>query len=253
MNTVHVGPALGVLIAALALSTAGIIWISGVGRPRQMLYASARAVLQLAAVSLAIGLVLRSLLLTCLFLLVMIVIASGTAARRITGSLGRRSWWAAVPIVAGSVPTMALVLASTVVPPEPIAVLPILSILIGNAMIATSIAGRRVVEELRARRGEYEAALSIGLHRREAATMIGKPAAALGLLPGIDQAKTVGLVTLPGAFVGVLLAGASPWQAAAAQILILIGVLMTQSIAVPTAVELIARGRLPIGRTALPE
>jgi len=38
----------------------------------------------------------------------------------------------------------------------------------------------------------------------------GAGAAALALVPGLDQTRTVGLVTLPGAFVGVLLAGASP-------------------------------------------
>ncbi len=253
MNTVHLGPALAVLIGLMAVLTAGVVWIGGVGKPGQVLYATARAVLQLAAVAAAVGLVLRSLILTCVFLAAMVVIASGTAARRITGTLRPRAWWVAVPIMAGAGPTMGLTLASTVVPLEPIALLPTLSILIGNAMIATSLAGRRVVDELRTRWGEFEAALSIGLERRDAANMIAKPAAALGLLPGLDQARTVGLVTLPGAFVGVLLAGASPWQAAAAQIVILIGVLMAQSIAVPATVELIARGRLPIGAATLPQ
>ena len=37
------------------------------------------------------------------------------------------------------------------------------------------------------------------------------------LIPGLDQVRTAGVVTLPGAFIGVLLGGGSPAQAAAAQ------------------------------------
>jgi putative ABC transport system permease protein len=136
---------------------------------------------------------------------------------------------------------------STAVPRTPIAVLPVAGILIGGAMTATTLAGRRLTEELTDQRGAYEAALSIGLTRREGVGLVGRPAAALALLPGQDQTRTVGLVTLPGAFVGVLLAGAPPLQAGAAQILVLIALLAVQSAAVVVTVELVANGLLPVG------
>lgn len=50
--------------------------------------------------------------------------------------------------------------------------------------------------------------------------------------PGSIRARTVGLVTLPGAFVGVLLASGSAVQAGAVQILVLTGLLLTQTLAV---------------------
>ena len=99
-------------------------------------------------------------------------------------------------------------------------------------MTATSIAGRRVTEELTAQRGSYEAALSIGLSRRDGVTLVAREAAGLALIPGLDQTRTVGLVTLPGAFVGVLLAGASPLQAGAVQLLVLVALLLVQVLAV---------------------
>jgi putative ABC transport system permease protein len=71
-----------------------------------------------------------------------------------------------------------------------------------------------------------------------------RPAAATALVPPLDQTRTVGLVTLPGAFVGVLLGGGSPLEAGAAQLLVLVGLLGTQVVAVWTVVELVARGRL---------
>jgi len=64
---------------------------------------------------------------------------------------------------------------------------------------------------------------------------IARDAAAEALVPGLDQTRTVGLVTLPGAFVGALLGGASAVDAARFQVVVLVGLLCAQSI---TAVAL---------------
>jgi putative ABC transport system permease protein len=64
---------------------------------------------------------------------------------------------------------------------------------------------------------------------------IARDAAAEALVPALDQTRTVGLVTLPGAFVGALLGGASAVGAARFQIVVLVGLLCAESI---TAVSL---------------
>jgi UDP-glucose/iron transport system permease protein len=69
--------------------------------------------------------------------------------------------------------------------------------------------------------------------------------AATALVPALDQTRTVGLVTLPGAFVGVLLGGGSAVQAGAAQLLVLVGLLAAEAIAVWVTTEQVARGVLP--------
>jgi putative ABC transport system permease protein len=114
-------------------------------------------------------------------------------------------------------------------------------------MTATSLAGIRLRDELVARRGEVEAALSIGLDDRDAAVEIARPAAASALVPALDQTRTVGLVTLPGAFVGLLLAGAAPVDAGAAQLLVLVALLAVESLAVLIVVELVCRGWVHAG------
>ena len=73
---------------------------------------------------------------------------------------------------------------------------------------------------------------------------MGRPVTATALVPALDQTRTVGLVTLPGAFVGVLLGGGSPLEAGAAQLLVLVGLLAAQTLAVWTVTELIARGAI---------
>ncbi|SEG70208.1 putative ABC transport system permease protein [Thermomonospora echinospora] len=241
----QVGPLLAVVLLVLAAVAALVVRLGGLGAGREVAVAAVRAVGQLAAVSLLIAAVLRSAGWTGAFIAMMVAIAALTAARRIAGS--RRAgaiWWAGVSIVAGVGPVLALVVGSTVVPAEPVSVLPIAGILIGGAMTATALSGRRVLEELHGRYGEYEAALALGLMPRDAVLEVCRPAAALALVPILDQTRTVGLVTLPGAYVGVILGGADPIQAGATQLLVLIGLLAAEAVCALTTLHLVAVGRL---------
>jgi putative ABC transport system permease protein len=243
-----------VLLLLTALAVAGGR-LSGLGEDRPVLVAAVRATVQLAVVSAVLLVVVRSLWLSAAFVLLMVGVATATAAGRATArglrSPGAAARLAAValPVVGGAAPVVALVLASGTVPLRGEAVIPIAGILIGGAMTATSLAGRRLREELRLRSGEVEAALALGLLPRDAVLLVARPVAGTALVPPLDQTRTVGLVTLPGAFVGVLLGGGTPLEAGAAQLLVLIGLLAAEVLAVWAVTELVARGRLlPVPR-----
>jgi uncharacterized protein (TIGR00245 family) len=249
-SVVDLGPRLGLAVVLLTALAAVAGRLSGLGLERAVVVAAVRAMVQLAAVSAILLVVVSSLALSALFVLVMVGVAAVTAAGRATGlavrdaGTARRVGTAAVPVLAGAVPVVALVLASGTVPLRGEAVIPIAGILVGGAMTSTSLAGRRLREELSARRGEVEAALALGLLQRDAVREVLRPAASTALVSPLDQTRTVGLVTLPGAFVGVLLGGGSPLEAGAAQLLVLVGLLAAQVTAAWTMVELVARGRL---------
>jgi len=169
----------------------------------------------------------------------MLVVASATSGRRLVPH-GR--WWlAAVPVAAGAVPVGVVLLGSGLIPLQEIAVVPVFGILIGGAMTTTTLAGRRTLDALRQRHGEFEAGLSIGLLTRDARLLVAREDTGLALMPGLDQTRTVGLVTLPGAFVGMLLGGATPLQAAAVQLVVLVGLLVVQAVSTLVTLELIAR------------
>ncbi|MEV4813903.1 ABC transporter permease [Micromonospora avicenniae] len=104
--------------------------------------------------------------------------------------------------------------------------------------------GRRALDELAARYGECQAGLELGFSERDAVLEVCRPAAGQAIVPTPDQTRTVGLVTLPGAFVGVLLGGASPVEAGATRLLILVALLAVETVAIGTRAELIARGVL---------
>ncbi len=172
-------------------------------------------------------------------------VAAWTSGNRMKA--GRRGWWAALPIAAGAVPVFGLLLAVGVVDPRGIVLVPIGGILLGGAMTATTLAGSRALDELATRRGEVEAALALGLLPRDAIKEICRPAAAHALVPALDQTRTVGLVTLPGAFVGMLLGGATPVEAGAVQLLVLVALLAAEAVAIAAAVEVVAGGLLRRG------
>jgi putative ABC transport system permease protein len=103
-------------------------------------------------------------------------------------------------------------------------------IVLGGTMTAATLTGRKLADGLHRRRDEVEAWLSIGATPRQAVRAIARDAIFEALVPALDQTRTVGLVTLPGAFVGALLGGASATNAARFQIVVLIGLLCAESI-----------------------
>jgi putative ABC transport system permease protein len=101
-----------------------------------------------------------------------------------------------------------------------------------------------VLDTLKQRHGEYEAALALGFTEPVAIRELVRQPAADALLPALDQTRTVGIVTLPGAFVGMLLGGSPVWLAGALQLVVLLALLAVESLAIVIVVELVARGRV---------
>ena len=77
-------------------------------------------------------------------------------------------------------------------------------IVIGNAMTIATLAGTRFTEATRDHWDEVEGWLALGATRRRSTLDIARNAVYSSLIPSVDQTKTTGLVTLPGAFVGAI-------------------------------------------------
>ena len=212
-----------ILVAiAIGASRAGRL---GVGRP--VVIASVRAVVQLAVVAVVITAVLSRLGWSLLFAGFMFTVAVATSSRRVGAP---RAWpWVTLAMASGVVPVLAVIFLSGAVPWNGASLVPMAGIIIGGTMTAHSLLGRRSFAALREDHGTYEAALSIGLTRPQAVTEVIGRRLQEALVPGLDQTRTVGLVTLPGAFVGVLLGGGTPLQAGAAQVVVLIGLIAAQT------------------------
>lgn len=233
---------LAVVLAAITALAALVSQRAGLGYSRAQVVAAVRASVQLGLVGTLISAVLGSWPLTGAFAALMVTVASVTGGRRVAP--GGAWWWAFAPVSLGALPVAAALLGTGLVPLQPVSTVPVVGILVGGAMTATTLAGRRIADALTKRRGEVEAALSIGLSDRQARLLVARDDAGLALVPGLDQTRTVGLVTLPGAFVGMLLGGATPAQAAAVQLVVLVSLLLVAAVASALTLELVARDRL---------
>ncbi|WP_405147499.1 ABC transporter permease [Nocardia salmonicida] len=231
--------ALIVLCVVMVIASAAVYRLAGLGSPWVVPRASIRAVLQLGAIALILAAAVRHLWSAALVLLVMFGAAVFTSVRR--AEAGRSGIWLGLAIAAGIVAVMPVTLASGVVPIHGLTLVSIGGILLGGTMTATSLAARRGLDAVNQRWGEVEAALSLGFTGHQGRMMVLTGAATDALIPGVDQARTVGLVTLPGAFIGVLLTSGSAAQAGAVQILVLIGLMLSQTCAVAVTLELVAR------------
>jgi len=234
-------PVAAALVALMAL-TLTAHRVSRYGLGRAALVAGLRACLQLGIAAAVITAVIGSLALSILLALVMFTMAVLTTCRRVEAP---QAWpWAAAALASGVLPVLAIVLATGTVPLTGVALIPIAGIVIGNAMTAHTLTGRRTFAALREEHPQYEACLSLGLLPAQGIGEIIHRRAPEALLPGLDQVKTTGLVTLPGAFIGVMLGGGSPVQAATAQVLVLFGIMAAQTVTTSVAERLIAARRL---------
>ena len=242
--TVEPGWQLAVALAAFVVLGVAVARAGRLPLVSAIPWAAVRAAMQLVAVSLVVGLALSHPAWAFGFLTVMFTIGVVTTARRTELKGLRPRLAAAAAMAAGAVPVLLIVFLSGAAPLNGAAIVPIGSIVVGNMMTAHTLAARRAFAELRARIPEYEAYLSLGFTRNTAVTAIVTETLHEAIIPALDQTRTVGLVTLPGAYIGVLLGGGSPWEAAAAQVLVLVGINTGQACTAVTARWLMARGLL---------
>jgi putative ABC transport system permease protein len=212
------------------------------GETRQILVASVRAGVQLVAIGYVINWLFRShsLLLTAAMVAVMIVTATQIAARRGAGIPG--AWKvAAIAITLGSCGVLASLVAMGVFDAHPQTLLPVAGMLVGNCMASTGIALREVARERSRGRAQIEAALALGASNAAACAPARSRTFRAAIGPLIDQTKAVGLVALPGAMTGMILAGVSPLKAVRLQIVVMYMLLGATTISVFIATRLATR------------
>ncbi|MDQ1739684.1 MAG: UDP-glucose/iron transport system permease protein [Pseudonocardiales bacterium] len=232
------------LVALLAIAV-GASYAGRLNRHRDLVVASVRAVLQLAFVAAALRGVFAAPVASVAVVAVMFTVATWTASRRLRGSEGALT---AVMLScgAGASVVIAIIVALPTLDRNVRNFVAVSGIVLGGTMTAATLAGRHLSEGLRRRRDEVEAWLSIGATPRQAVREVARWAASEALVPALDQTRTVGLVTLPGAFIGALLGGASAVEAARFQIVVLVGLLCAQVITVVLLTYLLgAPRRLP--------
>jgi len=233
---IQVAVAAGLVVVAIVLSRVGRL-----GLERDLAIAALRAAVQLAVVGAIVTLVFDHAGLAAAFVAVMLATATFTSGRRLRG-VPDAPMRAGAAIAAGAATGLVPLLASGAFSTTPRELIPVAGILIGGAMVAASVTGRRLVEQVTDDIAAIETRLALGVPVREALSGPVRRAATTGLIGLLDQTKNVGLVTLPGTFVGLVLGGASPAEAARVQLTVLLALLAVEVMAALTVARLVVAG-----------
>jgi putative ABC transport system permease protein len=147
----------------------------------------------------------------------------------------------AAAIAAGTAATMGSLLALGVISTQARVVIPVGGMIVSGAMVATAVTLTRIRDEAATARPAVEARLSLGLPAAEAFAPHLHAALRTALIPAIDSTKTVGLISLPGAMTGLILAGVSPLTAIRYQIVVMYMLLAAAALAALAAARLAQR------------
>ena len=209
---------------------------------KDMAFGSVRAFVQLVAVGYAVRFIfdIESPWLIMLALGIMITVGAHAAAGRVKsvkGSFGI----SLVAMLTGSLITLATMLVFKIISFDARYIIPLAGMIIGNSMNASALVIDRLASDLRGNRLSIETALALGKSWREASQRFHRDAARTGMVAILNSLKTVGIVALPGAMTGMILAGADPVDAVLLQVIVAYMILAATTITSVVAVELTIR------------
>ncbi|MQY07430.1 ABC transporter permease [Actinomadura macrotermitis] len=233
------GVGASLVLVAVAVAVA---WRQQLHLAREIAVAALRAGIQLAAVGAVLLLVLRhtGLAGAAGWLVVMVLIAGRVAGRRAAG-LPRALPVATAAIAAGTAATLGVLLALGVVSAQARVVIPVGGMVVSGAMQATALVLTRLREEVRTARPAIEARLALGLSSADAFAPHLRTTVRTALIPVVDATRTVGLISLPGAMTGLILAGVDPLTAIRYQIVVMYMLLAAAALAALIAARLAER------------
>jgi putative ABC transport system permease protein len=240
------GPVGGWDVAASLLLVALAVAVSRrqrIGVERTILWAALRAVVQLLAVGAVLRVIFESAgawVWSVLWIIGMVIIAAETVRQRAPVIPGIRSI-ALLSIGAAALVALGLIFIPDIIEPEPVMLVVIAGITMGNTMPGTVLAVRLLQEYVIDHRLELEGMLALGFDVKGATRFLVADTARKALIPQLERTKVVGLIALPGAMTGLLLAGVDPFDAVLVQIVVMFVILGSVATAVAVVTTVGAR------------
>jgi putative ABC transport system permease protein len=210
------GLALSGLLVVVAVA---VSLIRRLGLERDLLTAAVRAIAQLALVGFALRLVVDDddpLVWVWVWIAAMLLFASVTVRRRADADRGVMVL-ALFAFSCAAFATLGVLFGLRVFEPTGRALVPLAGMMVGNSMTATVLATRRITTEVKEQRELIEARVALGATIDEALLPHVRSALRTALVPQIETTKAVGIVFLPGAMTGLILAGVEPVEAVRVQ------------------------------------
>ena len=189
---------------------------------KDLAIATVRSFVQLIAIGYALELVfeMNYPIFTIGILLVMITIGGRTSGGR-AKQTPNGVMVASLAIGIGSGLTIATLVLLGVFEFKPQDIIPIGGMIVGTSMTTATLVITRLSSDFHDQRGLIESKLALGATSRQASLYQFQRTITGAMTPIIDTTKTVGLIKLPGAMTGMILAGASPLEAVQLHIIVM--------------------------------
>ncbi|MGL4452654.1 MAG: ABC transporter permease [Sarcina sp.] len=191
------------------------------GLGKEIVVSIARAILQLVIVGYILKYIfaVNNSFITIALILIMIINAAINIKKRGKG-IKNIFWISILALVVSTSITLIVLVLSKAIKFTPSDMIPISGMIVSNSMVAVGLAYSTLISSFEERRAEIEAKLSLGADSRQASKEIIRKAIKFAMLPNIDSAKTLGIVSLPGMMTGLILGGVSPIEAIKFQIMV---------------------------------
>ncbi|MBP6121852.1 MULTISPECIES: iron efflux ABC transporter permease subunit FetB [Providencia] len=137
---------------------------------------------------------------------------------------------ALIAITAGTFLTLFVLILTDAIAFTPMQVIPITGMIAGNAMIAVGLCFNNLGQRFGSQQQQIQEMLSLGATPKIASSSIIRDSIRASLIPTVDSAKTVGIVSLPGMMSGLIFAGVDPLEAVKYQIMVTFMLLATASL-----------------------
>jgi putative ABC transport system permease protein len=232
----------GVLDVVAAASLIGVaIFLSlwrRLGVHRDLVIASVRALAQLLVVGGLFTFIFDTggaVALAWLWVALMVAVTVFVVGRRAPAIPGLRLAALEAVVIASGV-SLGLVFGLEVFDHDPVTVVVIAGITLGNVLPSAVLAAKQVETAFVDDIGQVEALLALGFDERGATRFVGPRAARTALIGQIERTKVVGVIALPGAMTGLLLAGVDPVDAVLVQIIVMYLILGATALVVTSIV-----------------
>ena len=228
-------------LALVGLAIALSLW-KRLGVEASIGWAALRAAIQLLAVGLAFDLIFESgtaMLWAWLWVTGMTIVSATVVRRRVSGIPGV-FLYALLGLAGTLAVTLGLLFGLAVFPFEPVTLVVLAGITLGNTMPAAVLAADTARAEFVDHPERLEGMLALGFEPSQASQYVTASSARKALIPQIERTKVVGLIALPGAMTGMLLAGVDAFDAVLVQLVIMYLLLGSVGLAVVAVVTVIA-------------
>lgn len=220
-DQIYLGLAQAVAATVLALAVVLLARWERIRMAREVTVALGRGFVQVVAVGAVLGLLLRGPAWTSTLVLVGMMVAAASIARRRVSDIPGVFLVSLLAIAFGSGLVILPMTLLGVIEPTVAALVPVGSMIIASAMNTCALALERFRSEVEGNAARIEAGLSLGAGPAETIRPYTRIAVSASLIPPVNTLRSLGIVWIPGIMAGMVLSGVDPIYAAVYQFVVI--------------------------------